>query len=86
MSAGFAIFAGGVLCVVICCVTIARQQRRNFARKFPPISDAEFLALCSPGTRPEAALKVRRVISDTPGVEYERVYPSGRFIEDYGCD
>ena len=49
---------------------------------YPPISDAEFVARCSPGTSPEVALKVRRIVAEFFGVEYERVHPSTRFFED----
>jgi hypothetical protein len=51
-----------------------RQQRRRvrlaFEERFPPISDAELLARCAPGTRPDVALKVRRIVSDALGVDY----------------
>jgi hypothetical protein len=55
-----------------------------FREQFPPMSDAEFLAGCSPGTNPEVALKVRRIVADFLGVERERVHPSMRFVEDIG--
>ena len=58
----------------------------GFKERFPPISDAEFLARCSPGTNPEVALKVRRIVADCFAVEYERIYPSTRFIKDLGVD
>ncbi|QJW99856.1 acyl carrier protein [Frigoriglobus tundricola] len=58
----------------------------NFNERFPPISDAEFLARCAPGTNPGVALKVRRIVAKHFGVEYERVYPSSTFIEDLGAD
>lgn len=61
-----------------------REATAAFRKRFPPISDAEFLARCSPGTRPEVALKVRRLVAEELGVEYERVYPSSRF-EDLGA-
>jgi hypothetical protein len=64
-------------------VFLARAMRRRTAlgEYFPPISDAEFLARCRPGTDPEVALKVRRIVADRLGVPYERVYPSTRFID-----
>jgi hypothetical protein len=62
------------------------RWKDNFNRRFLPISDAEFVGRCPPGTRPEVALKVRRIVAECLGVEYERVYPSTRFFEDLGAD
>jgi hypothetical protein len=60
--------------------------QRDFAEKFPSISDAEFVAKCSPGVRPEIALRVRRIVADNLGVNYDRIHPSMRFVEDIGAD
>ncbi len=68
--------------VVLVCIVLAKLARDDFEKRFPPISDAEFLARCRPGTDPEVALKVRRIVADHFAVEYERVYPSTTFIED----
>jgi hypothetical protein len=68
------------------CVVVAVKQRRAFAEKFPPISDAEFLARCTPGTSREVALKVRRILADRLAVEYERIHPSMRFVDDIAAD
>ncbi len=54
--------------------------------KWPPISEDEFIRRCSPGVDRERALKVRRIIAEQLGVDYERVYPEQRFVEDLGCD
>ncbi len=54
--------------------------------KWPPISEDEFMRRCPPGTNRERALKVRRIISDQLGIEYERVYPEQRFVDDIGLD
>ena len=68
-------------------VNAARKQRELFERQFPPISDEEFVARCSPGTSPNIAIRVRRILSDSLGVEYGRIYPSSRFVEDlFGAD
>ncbi len=40
----------------------------------------------STGVDRERALKVRRIISEQLGVDYDRIYPEQRFIEDLGCD
>jgi hypothetical protein len=81
-----------VLCVsvlalaVLFLIMMARRQRQAFNQRFPPISDAQFLARCTPGTNPHVALKVRRIVAENLGVEYERIYPSTRFDEDLGAD
>jgi hypothetical protein len=67
-------------------VFLAMRSRADFDAKFPPISDAEFLARCSPGVNPEVALKVRRIVAEHFAIEYECVYPSMTFIEDIGAD
>ncbi len=54
--------------------------------KWPPISEDEFIRRCSPGVDRERALKVRRIIADQLGVDYDRIYPEQRFVEDLGCD
>ena len=54
--------------------------------KWPPISDDEFIRRCPPGVDRERALKVRRIISEQLGVDYDGVYPDQRFVEDLGCD
>ena len=61
------------------------QRDEEFNERFEPISDAEFLARC-PGTDPVIALKVRRIVSEHLGVEYDRIHPSARFVEDLGAD
>jgi hypothetical protein len=55
-------------------------------RKWSPISEEEFIRRCSPGVNRERALKVRRIISEQLGVEYDRIYPEQRFVEDLKCD
>jgi hypothetical protein len=76
--------AGAFVVVVIFCVLAEARRRRDFERRFPPISDAEFMERCSPGTSPEVALKVRRIVAENLGVEYDRIHPSCRFVEDLG--
>jgi hypothetical protein len=75
-----------ILIFVLICVVKRVPDRAAFAEKFPPISDAEFLARCRPGTDPAVALKVRRIIAEHLAVEYERVYPSSRFVDDLGAE
>jgi hypothetical protein len=83
-----------VLAAVLALIVLARSERiavtlvnrRSFAERFPPISDVEYLALCSPGVNPEVALKVRRIVANHFGIDYERVHPSMSFIDDMGAD
>jgi hypothetical protein len=65
---------------------IEKRRRETFEARFPPISDEEFLARCTPGVRPEIALKVRRVLSEALNVDEERIYPSSRLVEDLGAE
>ena len=60
----------------------AKRRRIAFEEHFPPISDNEFVTRCTPGTDPVVALQVRRILADCLYVEYERIYPSSRFVED----
>lgn len=62
------------------------QLQRRFEQKFPPLSDDEFVARCSPGTKPQIALKVRRTLADCLCVEYERIYPSSTLQDDLGAE
>ena len=71
---------------VLFCFAISRNQSKAFEAKFPPISDDEFLARSGPGTNRDVALKVRRIVADQLGVEYERIYPETRFLDDLGAD
>lgn len=62
------------------------EWRSDFAKRFPPLSDDEFMARCRPGTRPEIALKVRRTLSDCLGIDYERIYPESQLVRDLGAE
>jgi hypothetical protein len=53
--------------------------------RWPPISDDEFMQRCTPGTSRVTALKVRRIIAEQLGVDYDRVYPEQHFVDDLGC-
>ena len=78
--------AMGLLIAFFVVASVGRDEQIAFNERFPPISDDEFLARCPPGTNPVVALKVRRIVSDQLGVNYERIYPSTRFVEDLGAD
>jgi len=75
-----------LLFLAVLLAKIADVVRNRGDGEFPPISDEEFLARCTPGTSAEVALKVRRIVASMLAVEYEQVYPSTRFIEDLGAD
>lgn len=51
-----------------------------------PMSDEEFIAACGPGTDPEVALAVRRIVSEKLSIPYKEIYPSHRFIENLKAD
>jgi hypothetical protein len=76
----------GCIMALLVCMRAAKRNREAFEERFPPISDAEFVTRCSPGISPEVALKVRRIMADALAVEYERIYPSSRLIEDLGAE
>jgi hypothetical protein len=79
------LWVSGVIIFLLVCIVAARRQRAVFEDRFPPISESEFVARCSRGTTPEVALKVRRIVAEALGVDYERVYPSSRLVEDLGA-
>lgn len=60
-------------------------RSKAWLEKWPPISEDEFIRRCSPGVDRERALKVRRIIAEQLGVDYDRVYPEQRFVEDLGA-
>ena len=78
--------AAVVLAVLLGGIVWAAGWRAAFEERFPPNSDAEFLARCRPGADPAVALKVRRMVAEYFAIEYERVHPSMTFIEDLGAD
>jgi hypothetical protein len=75
----------GVAVGLAICVHKEIRRRAAFRERFSPISDAEFLRRCPPDTNPDIALRVRRIVSDALAVEYERIYPSSRLMEDLGA-
>jgi len=75
-----------IFIVLFACLIWVQRKRAEFKDRFPPISDIEFVARCTPGTDPTVALKVRKMLADSLGVEYERVYPSSRLIADLGAE
>lgn len=75
-----------VLVLLSAMVYCMRRRQAALEQAFPPISDAEYLALCRPGTNPDVALKVRKVLAEALNVDWERIYPSSRLIQDLGAE
>ena len=75
-----------LLCTIFTTLLLYRSADVPSKEKWPPITEDEFIRRCPPGVNRERALKVRRIISEQLGVDYDRVYPEQRFVEDLGCD
>lgn len=85
----YAFFALLAAFVIFVARALAKEEPwfyNDFNDRFPPISDDEFVARCTPGTRRDTALRVRRIVSEQLGVEYARIYPSSRFVQDLNAD
>ena len=78
------------VCIVTVCIVATRQRRARmlaeFRQRFPPIDDQEFLRRRSPGVNAETALRVRRVVAEQLGIDYDRVYPEQSFVDDLDFD
>lgn len=53
----------------------------KFYDRWPAIDDDEFVRRCSPGTNREVAVKVREIISDVSGEEYEHIHPEQALVD-----
>lgn len=62
-----------------------RVRRARFKERFPPIDDQEFIRRCGPDIQPEVAIRVRRIVSEQLGIEYNRIYPEQSFVNDLDC-
>lgn len=82
----FLVYIGCVLVGLFVICFLAKRESFDFECRFPPISDEEFLARCGPGTDPEIALGVRRIVSEKLCIEYERIHPDASFMDDLGTD
>lgn len=67
---------------VLICTIWDYVNPNSFDKRFPPITDDQFMALCPSGTNREIALKVRRIVSDCSGIDYDQIYPSSSLIRD----
>ena len=72
--------------VVLLLVILSKRRREWIRRRYAPMSDEEFMSKCTPGTDPNVALRVRRIIAERLGVDDERIHPSTRFTDDFGTD
>ena len=79
---GLAITALVALVILVLLVINGHAVEKRWREKWPKISDDEFMKRCPPGTKRDVALKVRRVISEQTGLEYERIYPEQHFVND----
>ena len=82
----YLMLVGLITLAVITVIAASYIQTNGWQDKWPPIDDDEFMARCTPGTNREVALKVRKIISKQLGIDYNRVYPEQRFVEDLKCD
>lgn len=81
------LIAAGAVITFMVCVCCSRQPIPvAVATSRPPLTDEQFLARCRPGTRPEVALKVRKIISEQLFIPVEQIYPEDRIVEDLGAD
>ena len=71
-----------ILLVLFVIAVFSMAQSKRWYEKWPAIDDEEFLARCPAGTNREVALKVRRIVAEQTGVEYEHVYPEQSFVDD----
>lgn len=74
-----------ILLVLFVIAVFSMAQSKRWYEKWPAIDDEEFLARCPAGTNREVALKVRRIVAEQTGVEYEHVYPEQSFVDDLDC-
>lgn len=65
---------------------LTKKHEAAIRERFPPISDAEFVARCAPGTSPKVALRVRQIVADNLGADYDRLSPSTNFVDDLGVE
>ena len=75
----------GIVTVAALTFLLECRRRARFNELFPPIDDTEFVRRCGPGIRPDVALRVRRIVSDQLGVDYDRIYPEQSFVNDLDC-
>ena len=70
---------------VLVWTSCAKRAGTAAEERFPPISDTEFMAKCGPGVSPRVAMRVRRIVADSLGANYDRLHPATHFNEDLGA-
>ena len=74
----------GVIGLFVWISRVSEQRYiRSFKRRWPAITEEEFVAKCSPGTNPKRALRVRRIIADHLGIPYEHIHPEQKFVDTW---
>jgi hypothetical protein len=63
----------------------ARSESQDWYEKWPAIDDDEFVMRCPSGTSRDVALRVRRIVSEQTGIEYEHIHPDQNFVYDLDC-
>ena len=73
-----------LIAVVVVVVEMCSETSiANFEKKYPPISDEEFLSRCGEGVNAEVALKARRIVANQTQIDYERITPDMTFLDLY---
>ncbi|QDU98488.1 acyl carrier protein [Lignipirellula cremea] len=84
----------GIACLAVSAVVVGlfavelilvRKRERHFDACWPPITDEEFLARCSPGVSRDTALRTRRIVAEQLGIPYDQVHPDQDFVHDLDC-
>jgi hypothetical protein len=78
------VIAASCVAALLLVILLPFFEKWRFEKRFPPISDDEFMQQCPPGTSRAVALKVRRIVAEQLGIEYERIHPSAHFVDDLG--
>ena len=75
-----------VITAFILLARLSKIASDDWNRRWPPISEDEFMERLPPGTDRSVALRTRLIIAEQLGVEYDQVYPEQNFVNDLGCD
>ena len=82
----FGCIAGIVAGLYVFLLVVDRKRQARhwdaYCETHPPISDEEFVQLCAPGVKREIALRVRAIICDCTGIDYDRIHPDTRLMQD----
>ncbi|MDW8197562.1 MAG: hypothetical protein RMJ56_08150 [Gemmataceae bacterium] len=75
----------GILIILFVIVGSRKWPQLRPNPRWRRLSDDEFLARCPSGINPATALRVRRVVADHFGIDYDQVDPSMSFTRDLGA-